>query len=77
MGGPLAFDGAAAVAGNVGGPLASDGAASGNMEGPLVLDGAAQPGVSGATDLGEWYVVEGAANSLGDSLGGEVFGGTG
>uniref|UniRef100_A0A7S4IR73 Uncharacterized protein n=1 Tax=Odontella aurita TaxID=265563 RepID=A0A7S4IR73_9STRA len=63
-----------AVGGNVGGPLACDGSAGGNVGGPLVFD-RAQPSVSGATNLGEWEVLEGAATSLGDSLGAEVLGG--
>eukprot|EP00566_Odontella_aurita_P034799 CAMPEP_0113572014 /NCGR_PEP_ID=MMETSP0015_2-20120614/25868_1 /TAXON_ID=2838 /ORGANISM="Odontella" /LENGTH=89 /DNA_ID=CAMNT_0000475017 /DNA_START=235 /DNA_END=502 /DNA_ORIENTATION=- /assembly_acc=CAM_ASM_000160 len=55
-----------------GGPLAFDAAAAGNVGDPLVFDGDAQHGVSGATDLGEWEVLEGATASLGDSLGAEV-----
>eukprot|EP00566_Odontella_aurita_P035224 CAMPEP_0113558274 /NCGR_PEP_ID=MMETSP0015_2-20120614/18257_1 /TAXON_ID=2838 /ORGANISM="Odontella" /LENGTH=84 /DNA_ID=CAMNT_0000459795 /DNA_START=105 /DNA_END=356 /DNA_ORIENTATION=+ /assembly_acc=CAM_ASM_000160 len=51
-----------------GGPLAFDGAAAGNVGDPLVFDGDAQPGVSVATDLGEWEVLEGTSASLGDSL---------
>eukprot|EP00566_Odontella_aurita_P025287 CAMPEP_0113544624 /NCGR_PEP_ID=MMETSP0015_2-20120614/10811_1 /TAXON_ID=2838 /ORGANISM="Odontella" /LENGTH=121 /DNA_ID=CAMNT_0000444903 /DNA_START=300 /DNA_END=667 /DNA_ORIENTATION=+ /assembly_acc=CAM_ASM_000160 len=58
-----------------GGPLAFDGAAAGNVGDPLVFDGDAQPGVSDATDLGEWEILEGAAAYLGDSLGAEVLGG--
>eukprot|EP00566_Odontella_aurita_P035090 CAMPEP_0113541012 /NCGR_PEP_ID=MMETSP0015_2-20120614/8796_1 /TAXON_ID=2838 /ORGANISM="Odontella" /LENGTH=82 /DNA_ID=CAMNT_0000440873 /DNA_START=491 /DNA_END=737 /DNA_ORIENTATION=- /assembly_acc=CAM_ASM_000160 len=60
LGGPLAFDEA-----EPGGPLAFDAAAAGNVGDPLVFDGDAQHGVSGATDLGEWEVLEGAAASLG------------
>eukprot|EP00566_Odontella_aurita_P000879 CAMPEP_0113553008 /NCGR_PEP_ID=MMETSP0015_2-20120614/15375_1 /TAXON_ID=2838 /ORGANISM="Odontella" /LENGTH=93 /DNA_ID=CAMNT_0000454031 /DNA_START=195 /DNA_END=474 /DNA_ORIENTATION=+ /assembly_acc=CAM_ASM_000160 len=61
----------------LGGPLAFDGAAARNVGDPLVFDGDAQPGVSGATNLGEWEVLEGAVAFLGDSLGAEVFVGGG
>eukprot|EP00566_Odontella_aurita_P030014 CAMPEP_0113542334 /NCGR_PEP_ID=MMETSP0015_2-20120614/9548_1 /TAXON_ID=2838 /ORGANISM="Odontella" /LENGTH=70 /DNA_ID=CAMNT_0000442377 /DNA_START=299 /DNA_END=507 /DNA_ORIENTATION=- /assembly_acc=CAM_ASM_000160 len=56
---------AALVGRNMGGPLAFDGSTARNVRDPLVFDGDAQPGVSGATDLGEWEVLEGAAASLG------------
>eukprot|EP00566_Odontella_aurita_P025817 CAMPEP_0113555050 /NCGR_PEP_ID=MMETSP0015_2-20120614/16494_1 /TAXON_ID=2838 /ORGANISM="Odontella" /LENGTH=121 /DNA_ID=CAMNT_0000456269 /DNA_START=140 /DNA_END=507 /DNA_ORIENTATION=+ /assembly_acc=CAM_ASM_000160 len=60
-----------------GGPLAFDGAAAGNVGDPLVVDGAAQPGVNGATHLGEWEGLEGAAASLETPLVQKCLGGEG